>query len=61
MNIFKSFETEQMNNVKILLKFFKVKNILIFKEEEFQEKLDNGYLYKTCSLVRKWNKMNNYN
>lgn len=61
MNIFKSFETEQMNNAKILLKFFKVKNILIFKEEEFQEKLDNGYLYKTCSLVRKWNKMNNHN
>lgn len=61
MNIFKSFETEQMNNAKILLKIFKVKNKLIFKEKEFKEKIDNGYLYKTCSLIRKWNKMNNCN
>lgn len=53
MNIFKSFETEQINNAKILLKIFKVKNKLIFKEREFKEKIDNGYLYKTCSLFNK--------
>lgn len=63
-NIFKSFETDQMNNAKFLLKIFKVKNInkLIFKEKEFQEKIDNGYLYKNVLyLIRKENKMMNYN